>query len=95
MPKAENNGRITLANGAWVEIDDALMDMTMDDMAEWVEAEKGSRVREVWPFMAQSVAAWSWELDPKDPTSFGKLTLREYRAVSAAVTRVMQDVSKN
>lgn len=97
MPKAtaENNGRVTLANGAWVEIDDALMDLTMDDMATWVEAEKGSDVRGVWPFMAKAVAAWSWELDPKDPSSFGKLTMREYRSVSGVVTRAMQDVSKN
>lgn len=95
MPKAAKDGKVTLPNDAWIEIDAALLDMPMEDMANWVDAERAGQVRETWVYMAQAVAAWSWEMDPKDPASFGRLSLREYRAVSGAVTKAMQDVAKN
>lgn len=96
MPKQQvsANGRIALDNEQWIEIGD-LDDMEMDTFAQWVEAERQARVKDVFGFLAQVITAWSWPSDPADPESFGKLKMREYRAVSNAVTQRLQAISKN
>lgn len=95
MAKKSDNGRVTLPGGAWLEIAEGLYDMPMADMADWVDCERAGKVRETWVYMARAVAAWSWEMSPDDPASFGRLSLREYRAVSNAVTQAMQEIAKN
>lgn len=96
MPKKEMSaaGRIALDGEQWIEIGD-LDDMDMQTFADWVEAERQARVRDVFGYLAQVVTAWSWPFDPRDPESFGRLKMREYRMVSNAVTQRLQAISKN
>lgn len=90
-----NKDKIELESGGWVELSDALLDMTMDDMAAWVDAEREGRIRDVWPYLAMGVQAWSFDVDPSDPASFGKLSIRQFRDVSAAVSKRLQAIAKN
>jgi hypothetical protein len=86
------DGRIDLADGEWIELG-ALDDLPMALFAEWVEAEKNAQVAVVFSFLSQVVTAWSWPWPCNDPASFGKLKLGEYRRLSQAVTKRLQDTA--
>jgi hypothetical protein len=90
-----DKNRIDLGNGCWVELGEGIDDMTMDAMADWVDAEREGRVRDVWKFLAMALKAWSFEGDPTDPASFGRLTIRQFRDVNAVVSKRLQDIAKN
>lgn len=91
MAKEENN-RIDLGNGNWIELG-TLDDLSMALFADWVDAERTAQIRVVFGFLAQVVTAWSWTWPCDDPDSFGKLRLGEYRQISQAVTKRLQETS--
>ena len=68
--------------------------LTMDDFADWVDAEKGGDFRAARPFYAKLVESWALKLDPKDVKSYGKLTLLQHRALSEAVTGYLSSLGK-
>ena len=91
MPKSmtvtvDEIGSVTLAGAS---------DLTMDDFADWVDAEREARLRDTRPFLARLVAAWDLPHDPSVPASYGKLTLAQYQCLSRAVGDYLGNISKN
>lgn len=74
---------------------DGVHDLTMDDFADWVDAEREARLRDARPFLARLVVKWDLVHDPREPASYGKITLGQYRALSKAVTDYLGNFSKN
>ena len=68
--------------------------LTMDDFADWVDAEKNGDFRAARPFYAKLVESWALKLDPKDVKSYGKLTLVQHRSLSEAVTGYLSSLGK-
>jgi len=79
-------GSVTLAGAS---------NLTMDDFADWVDAEREARLRDARPFLAKLVSAWDLPHDPAAAASYGKLTLPQYRRLSQAVTDYLGNISKN
>lgn len=79
-------GSVTLAGAG---------NLTMDDFADWVDAEREARLRDARPFLAKLVSKWDLPYDPVAPSSYGRLTLAQYRGLSRAVTDYLGNISKN
>lgn len=89
-------------NSKTVEVDgigsvtlDGAQDLTMDDFADWVDAERDARLRDARPFLARLVVKWDLPHDPTEPGSYGKITLSQYRGLSKAVTDYLGNIAKN
>ena len=70
-------------------------DLTMDEFADWVDAEKEGRIRDARVFLSRITMEWELESDPKDTASFGALTLSQYRGLSQAVAGYLSSIGKN
>lgn len=69
--------------------------LTMDEFADWVDAEKEGRIRDARAFLSRITLEWGLEEDPKDPASFGKISLAQYRGISQAVASYLSSIGKN
>ena len=93
MPK-DNSKTVEVPGIGSVTLDGA-QDLTMDDFADWVDAEREARLRDAWPFLARLVTKWDLPHDPKEPASYGKITLGQYRSLSKTITDYLGNLSKN